>query len=204
MNYKVSDRDVFFKLRRLDKYMEGHKGFLAGGVFKNVFNNEKVRDVDVFFEKEEDFKECLVKFEKDVDNYQPFYKNDNCVAFKNIKTKVVVELVKVRFLPHEELINMFDFSIVRACYYKEENEEGGINYKFKYIDRFFEDLHQKKLVIDIDFRNIPLPINTFERTYKYQRYGYGLCRESKIKLLEAIRLLQGDIDVSNQLYMGLD
>ena len=49
---------------------------------------------------------------------------------------------------------------------------------------FFEHLHQKCLVLD---NKIPFPISTWERSYRYKGYGYNLCRESKKKLLDAIR-----------------
>lgn len=203
MEFKTTDRDVFFRLRILDKYMEGHKGYIAGGAFKNLFNKEKIRDVDVFFENEDDFKQADKLFSENKE-YQKHYTNDNCHAYKHVETKTVVELVKTRFSKPEDLLRIFDFTIVKAAYFKQENEDGGVNYKIMYVDRFFEDLHQKKLVVDGDWKNIPHPVNTFERTYKYQRYGYNLCRESKIKIIEMLRNLQGEIDLSGALYFGID
>jgi hypothetical protein len=199
MNFKISDRETLYSLKRLDRYMESHKGFVCGGVFKNIFNKEKIRDVDVFFKSKEDFDNALEYFTKS-DNHSPVYSNDNCHCFKDKQTNVDIELVKKFFDTPENIIRMFDFTIVKFAYYKEETNDG-VTYKAMYLDRFFEDLQQKKLVIDAD---IPLPINTFERSYKYLKYGYGLCRESKIKLLESIRALQGDIDVSLSLYNGID
>ena len=67
-------------------------------------------------------------------------------------------------------------------------------------DDFFEDLILKKLVLEPD---ILFPISTFERSYRYRGYGYGLCKESKANLLNA---LQGadTTNLSNELYFGLD
>jgi hypothetical protein len=203
MEFTIKDKETFFRLNKLDQYMSGHKGFIAGGVFKNLFNDEPIRDIDIFFEKEEDYIDGLKYFQKN-NNYGKLYKNDNCYAFYNKKSNTHIELVKRRFAPPQQIIEIFDFSIVRAAYYKQINEEGGINYKFMYVDRFFEDLHQKKLVIDIDWDKIPLPANTFDRAFKYQRYGYALCRESKVKLIESLRNLQGDIDFNKSLYFGID
>lgn len=45
------DRDNFWMLNWLDEYMAGHKGFISGGCFKNIFNKENVKDLDIFFEK---------------------------------------------------------------------------------------------------------------------------------------------------------
>jgi len=190
MEFKVKDKETFFCLNKLDQYMSGHKGFIAGGVFKNLFNREPIRDVDIFFETKEDFDAGVEYFKKHKD-WGKSYENNNCISFYHKKDKISIELIKRFFLSPQQVIEMFDFSIVRAVYFKQENEDGGINYKFMYVDRFFEDLHQKKLVIDIDSDKIPLPANTFDRAFKYQRYGYALCRESKVKLIEALRNLQG-------------
>lgn len=35
------NRDNYWMLNWLDKFMEGHKGFICGGCFKNIFNQEK-------------------------------------------------------------------------------------------------------------------------------------------------------------------
>lgn len=42
------DRENFWILNWLDEYMTGHKGFICGGCFKNIFNKEKVKDLDIF------------------------------------------------------------------------------------------------------------------------------------------------------------
>ena len=35
--------------------MQGHKGFIAGGCFKNILSREEVKDVDIFFHNQSDF-----------------------------------------------------------------------------------------------------------------------------------------------------
>lgn len=91
-NFVIDTPDNFWQIRWLDKYMEGHKGFIAGGCFKNILSGERVKDIDIFFESE--------------------------------------------------------------------------------------------LVID---ENIPFPVSTWERSYRYKGYGYNMCRETKKKLLQAIK-----------------
>lgn len=54
-NFVIDTPDNFWQIRWLDKYMEGHKGFIAGGCFKNIFSGERVKDIDIFFESESDF-----------------------------------------------------------------------------------------------------------------------------------------------------
>ena len=53
--YLTSDPEHIFMLRQLDKFMSGHNGFIAGGCFKNLFNHEKIKDIDVFFKTQDDF-----------------------------------------------------------------------------------------------------------------------------------------------------
>lgn len=54
----------------------------------------------------------------------------------------------------------------------------GYEYKLLYHEKFFEHLHMKRLVID---ENIPFPVSTWERSYRYKGYGYNMCRETKKK-----------------------
>ena len=65
--------DNFWILNWLDEFMIGHKGFICGGCFKNIFNKEKVKDLDIFFEKESDFDEAVEYF----DSKTPGYEGDN-------------------------------------------------------------------------------------------------------------------------------
>lgn len=52
----------FWFLRFLGQYMQGHKGFIAGGCFKNILSREKVKDVDIFFHNQSDFDEAVAHF----------------------------------------------------------------------------------------------------------------------------------------------
>lgn len=58
-NFIIDTPDNFWQIRWLDKYMEGHKGFIAGGCFKNILSRERVKDIDIFFESEDDFQEAV-------------------------------------------------------------------------------------------------------------------------------------------------
>lgn len=202
MNIITSNENNFFRLYRLKKYLENHNGFISGGCFKNIFNDQKVKDVDIFFRNEKDFKEALDLFTKSK-KYKVKYENDNCNAFIDLEKNITIELIKKSFGQPEELISKFDFTIVQATYYGIKNNEGEIEYKFSRSWRFFEDLHQRKLVIDGE--SIPYPVNTFERVLKYTKYGFGLCRESKYKLINSLRdVPENEINISNSLYNGFD
>lgn len=91
-----------------------------------------------------------------------------------------------------------NFTVTKMAYYKEpkyeEKEDDyfpfssasivAYEYKLLYHEKFFEHLHMKRLVID---ENIPFPVSTWERSYRYKGYGYNMCRETKKKLLQAIK-----------------
>ena len=109
-----------------------------------------------------------------------------------------LEFIESEFGKPEEILRSFDFTVAKMAYYKEpkyeEKEDDyfpfssasivAYEYKLLYHEKFFEHLHMKRLVID---ENIPFPISTWERTYRYKGYGYDMCRETKKKLLEAIQ-----------------
>jgi hypothetical protein len=178
----------FIKLRQLDQYMVDHKGYIAGGVFKNIFNNEKIKDVDIFFENEKDYVEAKDKFSKN-DKYTFRYQNDKVTAYRNKETMVTVELIKHKYKSPLDMIDEFDFTITKFVYYKgleegNEDEVKDVVWKIAYHKRFFEHLHMKRLVID---NEIVLPVNTFNRMFRYAVYDYFPCRETKAKIIQALR-----------------
>lgn len=211
------DRENFWMLNWLDEYMTGHKGFICGGCFKNIFNKEKVKDLDIFFENKSDFDDAVQYFDSQTpgydgddvrdEKYHFHYENDNVKAYKHIETGVVIELCCKIFGKPEEILNKFDFTITKFAYYKEEVEEIGIaethiEYKILMDDAFFEHLHLKRIVIDKD---IPFPMSTFERMLRYAKYGYFPCKETKMKIINALRdLTDEQVELSESLYDGMD
>ena len=200
-NYQKNTPDNFGQIRWLDKYMEGHKGFIAGGCFKNILSGERVKDIDIFFESESDFQEAVNLFNEgrhQKEGWKFKYRNEKVCAFQKEGEKVWVEFIESEFGKPEEILRSFDFTVAKMAYYKESKYEEkeddyfpfssasivAYEYKLLYHEKFFEHLHMKRLVID---ENIPFPISTWERTYRYKGYGYDMCRETKKKLLEAIQ-----------------
>lgn len=54
----------------------------------------------------------------------------------------------------------------------------------EYLKRFFGIEEEPKYEFN---ENIPFPVSTWERSYRYKGYGYNMCRETKKKLLQAIK-----------------
>lgn len=228
-------RENFWILNWLDEFMIGHKGFICGGCFKNIFCHERVKDLDIFFKCKNDFDDAIQYFDsmtigyegkdKRSEKYSFYYENPNVKAYKHIRTGIVLELCCKIFGSEEEIINQFDFTIVKFAYYKEEVEDKTgavveentsyvkliesddiqqthIEYRVLHDDKFFEHLHLKRLVIDND---IPFPISTFERMFKYSKYGYFPCKETKMKMIHSLRELTHEgVELSDSLYDGMD
>lgn len=229
------ERENFWLLNWLDEFMTGHKGFICGGCFKNIFNHEKVKDLDIFFKKRTDFDDAVQYFDsqstgyegkdKEAEIYQFYYENENVKAYKHIGKGITVELCCKIFGTAEEVLNNFDFTVTKFSYYKEEVEdetgatieyepfgiepvepnkkpETHIEYKILHDDKFFEHLHLKRLVTD---NKIPYPMSTFERMLRYAKYGYFPCRETKMKIIKALReLSEQQVELSESLYDGMD
>jgi hypothetical protein len=200
MNFTENQKEKFNRIRFLSHYLDGHDGFIAGGCFKNAFLKQKIKDIDIFFKSETDFIKADEFFNKN-DDYVFSYNNQNVVSYKNKKTGIRVELIKKEYGTPKEIISMFDFSITKFAMYRAKDEKGENADTCIYVDTFFEDLVNNKLVIDGDLK---FPISTFERSYRYRSYGFGLCRESKEKLIQAIKQAPESESISNDLYFGID
>ena len=188
----------YIELNGLQKYVKNTKGFIAGGCFKDLFQGKKTRDVDIFFENEDDYK-AAVKQYKTRKNIKKIYSNDNCTGYRDTKKKIGIELIKSIFGTPQQILEQFDFTIVKAAYFNPPSEEQDI--QFIYHPDFFEHLLLKRLVID---EGMPKAVATLNRTWKYAKYGFGLCRESKIKLTNEI-IERGVVeDINGDLYFGFD
>lgn len=199
--YDIGD---YLQLRQLDEFMIGHKGYIAGGVFKNIFNHESYKDVDVFFENEADYTVARKMF-SDSNDYSFKYQNDKVIAFIHNKRGVVVELIKYMYSKPVDLLHTFDFTITKFVYFKEIKDEE-VEWKVAFHNKFFEHLHMKRLVIDNEVNEISKPVNTFNRMFRYGKYGYFPCRGTKSKIIDSLRNLPAfnDEDLSLELYNGLD
>ena len=234
-------RDNYWMLNWLDQFMIGHKGFICGGCFKNIFNKEKVKDLDIFFPSKTDFDDAVeyydsktagywidgdpdTKLSEEEAEYIFLYENANVKAYIHKKTGIRIELCCKIFGTAEDILSQFDFTITKFAYYKEdvEDETGAevespfedkieeadkdisthIEYKILVHDKFFEHLHMKRLVVD---DKIPFPMSTFGRAFRYAKYGYFPCKETKMKMARAIKELSDEeLEVSESLYDGMD
>lgn len=166
-------------------------GYVAGGCFKNIFNGERPKDIDVFFNDKSGFIEALPNFYA---KFNKVYENDNTICFNVDGQKV--ELIKSQFGTVQEMLDRFDFTVVKFAVYPASDGK----MRARYHVQFFEHLMQRKLVLT---DTALLPISTFERTLKYTRYGYNMCLGSKQMLIDSIRNSDGGT-FANDFYVGID
>ncbi|ENQ3330448.1 hypothetical protein ACEOYH_002337 [Listeria monocytogenes] len=202
MIYKHEEARQYREINFLDQFLEGHDGFIAGGCFKNIFNHEKVKDIDMFFRNEKDLNDAIhyytEKCTSDANHIKLVYKTGKVVAFIHIPSKTQLELVRSVFGEPEEVISNFDFTVTKVARYVVDGE-----HRIVIHPQFFEHLHLKRLVVD---NTLNFPISTFERMIRYVGYGYKPCLETKAKLVDAINSIQNidENDFSKSLYEGLD
>lgn len=209
MSYFEEGSNNYIPVKQLDKYLVGHNGYIAGGIFKNIFNHERYKDI--FFRNEKDFKEALPYFKG---KYEAYYENEKAIAFQDKDTKIVFELIKHVFLEPEAMLNTFDFTITKVAYFKfkaisESNPNDVMQATEGTLlihERFFEHLHTKRLVIDNTWDELNYPVSTYNRMFRYAKYGYQPCRGTKIKVINALRNLDNfsELDLDQGLYSGVD
>lgn len=125
-NFIIDTPDNFWQIRWLDKYMEGHKGFIAGGCFKNILSRERVKDIDIFFESEDDFQEAVDLFNDEKHQKEGWkfkYRNEKVCAFQKEGEKAWIEFIESEFGKLEEILRSFDFTVAKMAYYKEPKYE---------------------------------------------------------------------------------
>lgn len=210
MNYlNVDNIDNFPAAKYLKEFLIGHPGIIAGGCFKSVFTGAKPHDVDMFFRNKEDMLNTIDYFKSYQDLYEESYKNKNVKSFIHKKTNIRIECVRKIFGTPSEILDQFDFTITKFAYEieseppEDEDDSWHYNDSIIYHPQFFEHLMQNRLVVDDD---MPYPVSTFNRCFKYARSGFFPCRETKMKILNAIHSLDNiqETDLSKALYEGHD
>lgn len=206
----INSINDYLILKKYTKYLIGHKGFIAGGCFKNMFNHEKIKDIDIFFRNKEDCDKALSDYYSKVEagEYYVLYKSDNVTAFKEYKRFdgqecPTIELVKKTFGTPEEILNQFDFTITKFALFTRKDELDELETMVLHHEDFFKHLSLKRLVVD---DKLLYPMSTFNRIIKYATYGYFPCRETKQKIVDGLRQLtieEIDADLGN-FYNGVD
>lgn len=217
VDYVKKDLKEFPKLRVLKKYLQYVPGgFIAGGVFKNLFLDQPIKDIDIFFENPKAWEDAVAGMDPEI--FKEVYRNNRVVCFKHLEDETLLDLVggenlTIPYQDAENTISKFDFTVTKFALVDSTelpdldddmtiSEHPEETFEVIYHPEFFEHLHLKRLVIEGDLLR---PYSTFDRTYRYTRYGYSLCMESKIALVE--EMLKTSFDPTNleqSFYAGVD
>lgn len=156
--FKRGSVDEFPVLKMLVPYLDGHNGYIAGGAFKDILEHKMPRDVDIWFENADDFAAAVREYKNR--GYKKNFETDNAYGYKH-ELGFNVELIKHQFGYVEDVLESFDFTVAKFAL-----EQGGA---VIYDPDYFAHLKEKVLVMK---GYAPNPINTWERTLKYTRYGF--------------------------------
>lgn len=170
--------DNLEKLSHLNIFLEGHNGYIAGGCFKDIFNNKKPKDIDIFFNNCDDFENAEDYFDKSKE-YKYVYSSDNAYCYKHLKTGIYVDIICKIYGKPEDVIEQFDFSITKYAYYKEKEK-----YVSVFNDFYFKHLENKVLCFNGE---IPYPVHTLKRLVRYIQRGYSPTFDSLCCLVSAIK-----------------
>ncbi|MFT8538159.1 MAG: hypothetical protein ABF560_07080 [Bifidobacterium aquikefiri] len=175
----VEDGENFKQFHQFNKYLKHDGDCFAGGFAKHVFEGKKPRDLDMYFTDSSHYEDTLSRML--ADGWEQTYKNDHATGVR--KDGQSIDLVTYIYGDAESVIGEFDFTVTKFAW-RLISEDDEVKFEAVFHPDFFEHLETHRLVID---DKMVLPISTFQRMFKYTRYGFNLCRESKVKLLLAIR-----------------
>lgn len=199
----------YTQIHFLDKFLEGHKGFIAGGCFKNIFLGQEVKDIDIFFRSRAEFYEAQTYYSELIrtsEDWVKAYNNKKVWAIIHKPSHTRLELIRSVFGSPEEILYGFDFTITKFAYYTHMIDMpfgDEVEFRVRFHQNYFEHLLLKRLVID---NRCDYPVSTFERMLRYQGYGYSPCRETKLRIItELNEIAHLDEDaLSLSLYNGID
>ena len=184
-DYITRDASSFSNLKSLLPYARNMQSYIAGGVFKDIFQKQTYKDIDIFFENEKAFLEYKNQIIRS-NNYSSLYNNQNALGFYNSNENISIDLVQKKFGDPLEILESFDFSVSKFCLYREEYNY----YKVIYHKHFFEDLVNRTLRFDSSKSD---PVSQLSRVIRYSRYGFKINKSDYLNLLKRINEMTPDI-----------
>ena len=179
MNYKTNNlrKSRFLKVAQIIHLgIIGNGSYLAGGALRTlVDNSEKVDDFDIFFEdgEREDFglseppaidHPLRVKEVRDIlvkEKFKLVFECKKGELYTYKKDGIKIQLITVKFLSPQEMINSFDFGACQAAY-------DGCDLFF--TKAFVHNVKFKKLSTEF----VEFPAATIKRMIKYSNKGYNV------------------------------
>jgi hypothetical protein len=180
--YIIKDALEFPVIRKLIPYLQNSSGFIAGGVFKDLFLNSDFRDLDFFFENIDEYRVSLNQLtinQKCVRTYE----NQNAVGIYDNIDKINIDLVTKIFGSPKQILDSFDFTVSKFSLFRDNNKK----FKVIYHQYFFEDLATKHLRFNVETAN---PVAQLSRVIKYSGYGFKINKPDFLNLIKQINELE--------------
>ena len=126
------------KLKVLNKFLEFIPGYIAGGCFKNIFFDEPIKDVDIFFKNTTDA-EIANSLCDTSPNYEELWQTSQTITYKYKPSGDTVQLITSFFGNPDEVVSNFDFTITKAYYIYNSSSN---TFQFFHHYRFFASIYQ--------------------------------------------------------------
>lgn len=184
------------------KYMLNNHGFVGGGAVRAVFTSDHIGDIDIFFERKEDFNkdgELENGLKVNSDYNIMFSKTDVAWTHKpdypDYAKYPLQQMICAVYGKPEEVIGKFDFTMCMASWIPDTD-------KFVMDKYFLKHCAQKRLHFNV---NADYPICSMWRAAKFIKRGWKLPAIDCIKLALKINniSIQDKGELKRQL-MGID
>lgn len=155
---------------------------IAGGFLKDAYtyftltDNTKYdfmpADVDMFFIDEENRKEAIKTVVSDRSTYKVWTSTNSekyRINLPDFSTRQEVDFVSKVYGNVEEILDTFDFTIVQAALYKDENDG---KFYVKMHKDFLKDLENREIVYNTNSK--VFNENMLKRLVKYKEYNYTI------------------------------
>lgn len=176
--FVVESADAYPEVRQLFTLLKNNKAFVAGGCFKNILKGEVPRDIDIFFNSENDFNEAMIDFTNSP-RYVVEYSTPRSIGVRHTKHNLLIDLVRHQYGTPEEVLSTFDFTIAKFAYILRDGQ-------YQVVRHADFNIHLIENVLEIS--ELPNNIDLFfNRIIKYTGYGYKISSNVKRLLFQAIR-----------------
>lgn len=175
-------KEAFERIKEAGLYKEA---FICGGVVRFACSERRPRpatysDIDVYCKTEEAF-ETLKNTMDNNRKYNLEFENDLSISYKKRLLSKPIQIIKpikegaiVATGDMEEILNNFDFSVIRTGM--------DIEHFARRVALVDKDFHKHENFKRLVLKNIHCPISSLHRCLKYHRKGYKLSSKEALKL----------------------
>lgn len=188
----VTEIQDYEKIKFLEYYVKEFDCYVSGGCFKDLLENKRPKDIDLFF-KDMDGYERALNLIKGSERFELVRETETSNTFYDNVVNLNIQLIKAyTFESVLNLLNDFDFIVTRCALYLKDGQLTILKDKdFNY------DLSHKTLRFG---RDLTAPVSTFLRVFRYIDYGFKITDDSIRNLGVSLVELDPDNEELVQLY----